>query len=300
MALAPVLLFTYNRPLHTQQTLKALRNNALCAESELFVFSDGYKDDADKQAVMEVRQLIASLDGFKKIHLVENKQNLGLAKNIIDGVTRVMEQFGKVIVLEDDLITSPYFLTFMNDALNKFENEEKIGHIHAFCYPNLNLPDTFLIKWTGSWGWATWQRAWKHFNPDGKALLRELESRKLTKTFDFNNSYPYTRMLYRQTVGINNSWAIRWNASLFLQNILSVNAGKSLVQNIGFDGSGTHSGSQEIYTTPLYEKKPEINIPQITENKKAREAYQKYYIQTNGFWAKLKRRIKRIINPVSL
>ena len=293
---APLLLFTYNRPSHTRQTLEALLNNKLSRESELFIFSDGYKNDSDKKDVLKVRELIHSIDGFKEIHIVENAHNLGLAKNIIEGVTQVVNEYGKVIVLEDDLVTSPYFLTFMNEALNKFENEDKIGHVHGFCFPLAEeLPDAFLIKWTGSWGWGTWKRAWQQFNPDGKALLDEIKRRKLTKSFDFNGNYPYTRMLQKQVNGINDSWAIRWNASLFLNDMLSVNAGKSLVKNIGFDGSGRHSGKDEIYITDLHNRKLNVDISQIRENRLARQAFERYYGKTNSFWAKAKRRINRYL-----
>jgi hypothetical protein len=290
--LAPITLFTYNRPSHTRRTLEALLNNKLCAESELFIFSDGYKNDSDKNDVSEVREIIHSIDGFKQIYVIENERNTGLAENVMNGVSQVVNKYGKVIVLEDDLITSPYFLTFMNEALAKFENEEQIGHIQGYCFPVPNLPDAFLIKWTGSWGWATWKRAWEKFNPNGQQLLDELKLRKLTKTFDFNGNYPFTRMLQRQINGENNSWAIRWNASLFLNDMLSVNAGKSLVKNIGFDGSGVHSGKDDIWATKLYDEKLNINvIGGICENKDARKAFEGYYGRVNGFWAKVKRRL---------
>ena len=292
---APILLFTYNRPAHTRLALEALLNNELCSESELFVFSDGYKNDNDKKAVLEVRELIRSIEGFKQVHIIENAHNLGLAKNIIEGVTRVVEKYGKVIVLEDDLITSRYFLTFMNEALEKFQDEEKIGHIHAYCFPISNLPDAFLIRWVGSWGWATWRRAWKQFNPDGKALLDEIKRKKLIKSFDLNGNYPFTRMLKRQVGGVNNSWAIRWYASLFLINMLSVNAGKSMVENIGFDGSGTHSGEDDVWATQLYREKLRIDIPEINEYKTARRAFEQYYGKTNSFWAKVNRRVNRFL-----
>lgn len=295
MSLAPILLFTYNRPSHTRQTLEALLNNKLCSESELYVFSDGYKNDSDKREVEKVRKIIRSIDGFQQIHIIENTHNLGLAKSVIQGVTQVIDKHGKVIVLEDDLITSPWFLTFMNEALERFENEEKIGHIHGFCFPLPDLPDAFLIKWTGSWGWATWKRAWQQFNPDGKALLDEITKRKLSKSFDFNGKYPFTRMLKRQVNGMNDSWAIRWNASLFLNDMLSLNAGKSLVRNIGFDGSGRHSGKDEIYTTDLHPDKLNVDISPIRENKTARKAFEKYYGKTNSFWAKVNRRITRFL-----
>lgn len=288
---APVLLFTYNRPLHTRQTLKALHDNALCGETDLYIFSDGYKNDIDRDDVLEVRKIIGAVEGFKSIRIVENEQNLGLAKNIIDGVTEVIDLHGKVIVVEDDLLTSPYFLTFMNEALDRFAGENKIGHIHGYCYPLPELPEVFLTKWIGSWGWATWKRAWQLFNPNGEALLKEIESRRLSRAFDFNGKYPYTRMLRRQVKGENNSWAIRWYASLFLQDMLSANAGKSLVKNIGFDGSGTHSGNQNIYATNLYHKKPRIDIAIMEENVSARKSIEKYHQKTFSFWAKVKRRI---------
>lgn len=291
MTPAPILLFTYNRPAHTRQTLDALRRNPLSKESVLFVFSDGYKNDKDQRQVEEVRRILHTVDGFKDIVIEENPKNKGLANNIIEGVTRIVNEYGKAIVLEDDLVTSPFFLSFMNNVLSRFEREEKVGHVHGYCYPHLGLPDLFLIKWTGSWGWGTWQRSWKHFNPDGEYLLHALESRKLTKTFDFNGSYPYTRMLRRQVKGENNSWAIRWNASLFLADILSANAGKSLVQNIGFDGTGTHSGNKNIYAADFYHGELSVAVPEIEENANARRAFEQYYRKTNSFWAKFKRRL---------
>ncbi len=295
MALAPILLFTYNRPSHTRQTLEALLNNKLCHESELFIFSDGYKDESDKKEVSKVRQLIHSIDGFEQIHIIENKYNLGLAKNIVEGVTQVINEYGKVIVVEDDLVTSPWFLTFMNEALTMFENEQNVGHVHGFCFPIPDLPEAFLIKWTGSWGWATWKRAWKKFNPDGRALLAEIKQRRLTRTFDFNGKYPFTRLLQRQVRGENDSWAIRWNASLFLNNMLSINAGKSLVKNIGFDGSGVHCGTQDVYITTLHNEKLNISISKIEENRAARKAFEKYYIKTDSFLAKAHRRVRRYL-----
>lgn len=295
MVLSPILLFTYNRPLHTEKTLEALRGNYLSSESELYVFSDGYKSESDKGDVMRVREIIRSIDGFKKVHIHEQPRNVGLAGNIIEGVTKIVNEFGKVIVLEDDLVTSPYFLTFMNEGLERYENEERVGHIQGFCFPLEELPEAFLIKWTGSWGWATWKRAWKLFNCNGEELLSELLQSKQSKVFDFNGKYPFTRMLRRQVNKENDSWAIRWNASLFLHNVLSLNAGRSLVQNIGFDGSGRHSGSDEIYTTPLHRSPLSTEVYPIEENLKARKAFERYYGRTNSFVAKAKRRLKRML-----
>lgn len=295
--IAPVLLFVYNRPEHVRRTIEALQHNTLAAESPLFIYSDAARDASQEQAVAEVRRFIHTVTGFATITIIERSENWGLARSIIDGVTTQINRYGRVIVLEDDLITAPYFLQFMNDALECYKDEPRVGHIQGCDFTqDPSLPDTFLIKWTGSWGWATWKRAWQYFNPDGKALLAELERRKLTYTFDFNGKYGYTRMLRRQIEGKNNSWAIRWNASLFLKDMLSLNVGKSLVQNEGFDGSGTNCGGGGLYASTLYmERLPVRRIIPAEENAAVRQAYVRYYARTNSFMAKAIRRIKRTL-----
>ena len=297
MNCAPILLFVYNRPEHTQRCIESLKRNSLATDSTLYIYADGAKDDTQQAAVNEVRSYIHTIRGFKETIIIERDENWGLARNIIDGVTTQVNQYGRVIVLEDDLVVAPYFLQFMNDALETYQDEPKVGHIQACDFTqDPSLPETFLIKWTGSWGWATWDRAWKHFNPNGKELLQELEQRKLTHRFDFNGKYGFTRMLRRQIKGKNNSWAIRWNASLFLKDILSLNVGKSLIQNEGFDGSGTNCGGGGLYASHLHlTPLPVEKISPIEENNKARQAFVRYYGRTNSFWAKAIRRIKRTI-----
>ena len=259
---APILLFVYNRPEHTRRVIESLQTNVEAIESRLFIYADQARNEADRPNVNEVRRYIRSIGGFKQVTLIERSENWGLARNIIDGVSTQVNAYGRVIVLEDDLVVSPYFLRFMNDALETYKDEEQVGHIQACDFTkDPSLPDTFLIKWTGSWGWATWARAWRHFNPDG-----------------------------------NNSWAIRWNASLFLAGILSLNVGKSLVQNTGFDGTGTNCGGGGLYASDLWmHPLPVVPISPIAENQEARRAFARYYHRTNGFWAKAIRRIKRTL-----
>lgn len=295
--LAPILLFAYNRPRHLQHTVEALAHNPLAQESELFVFSDGARTEDDREDVELVRSYIHTIEGFKTVHRIERDRNYGLAANIIDGVTDIVNRYGRVIVLEDDLVTAPGFLQFMNDALDTYADEPRVGHIQAYDFTqNPRLPETFLIKFTGSWGWATWQRAWQHFNPDGQYLLNELHRRHLTRRFDFNGKYGFTRMLRRQVEGKNNSWAIRWNASLFLQDILSLNVGRSLVQNEGFDGSGTHCGADHLYEARLYKERLRVEkISPVTENLEARKIFERYYAHTNSLWAKGMRRLQSLL-----
>lgn len=295
--LAPIVLFTYNRAGHTRNLIESLLKNEESASSHLHIYCDGPKDDADAQAVAAVRDFVHSIQGFAQVEIVESEENRGLANSVIAGVTDVVNRYGKVIVLEDDLVVAPYFLKFMNDALRVYADEPRVGHIQACDFTqNVSLPPTFLIKWTGSWGWATWQRAWKLFNPNGAQLLKQLEDRGLTRTFDFNGNYPFTRMLRRQIAGQNNSWAIRWNATLFLNNILSLNVGRSLVNNNGFDGTGTNCGGGDLYQSNLWlEPLPVVKIQPIEENMDARKIFVRYYHRTNGFWAKVFRRLRRTL-----
>lgn len=297
MTPAPILLFVYNRPEHVRQCIASLQANELAAQSPLFIYSDAAKTPESREGVQQTRQFIRDIDGFASVTIIEREQNWGLARSIIDGVTTQVNRFGRVIVMEDDLIAAPYFLQFMNDALETYKDEPRVGHIQGCDFTqDTSLPDTFLIKWTGSWGWATWDRAWKRFNPDGKELLRQLEERNLTRRFDFNSTYGYTRMLRRQIEGKNNSWAIRWNASLFLADILSLNAGRSLIRNTGFDGSGTNCGGGGLYDSTLWLNPLRVEkLSPIEENEKAREAFVRYYHRTNCFMAKAIRRIKRTL-----
>lgn len=297
MTPAPILLFVYNRPEHIRQCIASLQANELAAQSPLFIYSDAAKTPESREGVEQTRQFIRNIDGFASVTIIEREQNWGLARSIIDGVTTQVNRFGRVIVMEDDLIAAPYFLQFMNDALETYKDEPRVGHIQGCDFTqDTSLPDTFLIKWTGSWGWGTWDRAWKLFNPNGKELLQQLEERNLTHRFDFNSTYGYTRMLRRQIEGKNNSWAIRWNASLFLADILSLNAGRSLIRNTGFDGSGTNCGGGGLYDSTLWlNPLPVEKLSPIEENEKAREAFVRYYHRTNCFMAKAIRRIKRTL-----
>jgi hypothetical protein len=268
MALAPIVLFTYNRPWHLMQTVSALLKNSLVSESEIFIFSDGPKDENDESKVAEVRKYIKTIKGFKRIEIIERDKNWGLANNIIDGITKVVNQYGKVVILEDDLVTSPYFLKFMNDGLNIYEEEEKVISVHGYVYPIKGLPKIFFLRGADCWGWATWKRGWDLFEKDGKKLLDELEKRKLTKLFDFNGAYPYTKMLKDQVEGKVDSWAIRWYASAFIHEKLTLYPGISLVEHIG--DLGTHVKGNvwwldvKLLEKPIFVKRiPPIEDPQV-------------------------------------
>ncbi|WP_287963196.1 glycosyltransferase [Alcanivorax sp.] len=142
--LAPIVLFTYNRPWHTRRTVEALLKNAEARDSDLIVFSDGPRDADAEAKVAEVRQYLRTIRGFESVRIIEREHNLGLAANIISGVTEVVNESGRAIVLEDDLVTSPWFLQYMNDGLNRFEADDRVISIHGYCYPVPGLPTVFF------------------------------------------------------------------------------------------------------------------------------------------------------------
>jgi hypothetical protein len=222
--LAPLALFVYDRPLHTKKTLEAISNNLLADQTILYVFIDGPKTNADEntiERIKETKNIVKFSNCCKELVVIERNTNLGLANSIISGVTELVNKFGSIIVLEDDLVTSKYFLSFMNEALQSYESENRVACISAYIYPVEEiLPDTFFLKGADCWGWATWKRAWDNFEQDGIILAKQLKDRELVKEFDFENSYPYFQMLQDQIAKKNNSWAIRWYASSFLKGQL--------------------------------------------------------------------------------
>lgn len=246
MISAPIALFVYNRPLHTRLTVEALRNNDLSKDSDLVVFSDASKSADQAEGVREVREYIRQIYGFKTVAIVERETNFGLARSIIDGVTRICEEHGRVIVLEDDHVTSRYFLRFMNDALDIYAHEDRVMHISGSTYPIGDMGcETFFFRVPLCWGWGTWDRAWRHFRKSSDVMLKF--DRKMRRDFSFNNSYHYWEQLEANDKGLINTWFVYWYATLFLRKDLALFPGKSLVKNIGMDGSGVHCGIDHDY-----------------------------------------------------
>ena len=300
MNIAPVILFTYNRLYHTQKTISFLQKNELALHTTLYIYSDGARNDEDAAKVEEVRAYLKTVDGFRSVEIIARETNMGLAASIISGVTDMVNRHNRVIVMEDDLLTSPYFLRYMNDGLNFYENMDEVISIHGYVYPvKTALPDTFFIKGADCWGWATWKRGWDLFESDGTKLLNELKQKKLTAAFDFDNSYYFTQMLEDQIAGKNNSWAIRWNASAFLRNKLTLYPGKSLVQNIGHDSSGVHSAASNNFDVEIYNQLIEINNTDTKQSEIGYQAFANYFKATNPFKPKKTNFLKRIFKRIT-
>lgn len=281
--LAPIALFVYNRPEHTRRTLSYLKKNLLADESRLFIFSDAAKTEADQAKVEQVRHLIKEVNGFKSVKVIERKQNMGLADSIISGVTQLVNEYGKVIVFEDDLLSSPFTLQYFNDALKRYVDEEEVMHIGAYMYhiPTKNLPETFFYRAASSWGWATWARAWKHFEPDIDKLISQFDKEKIDR-FSIDNSMNFWKQVQEFKAGKNNSWAIRWYASVFLKGGLTLNPSRSLINNIGNDGTGIHSNPENMYQVKISQKPVKHFPAEVKEDPQAYAAIKHFLKHRKG------------------
>jgi hypothetical protein len=276
--LAPIALFVYNRPDHAFRTLSSLKETALAGESRLFIFSDGPKNPDDKiqvEKINKVRQVIQSEKWCAEVEIIESPVNKGLANSLSGGITKIVNEYGKVIVIEDDLQFSPDFLHYLNSALVIYQDKKQVFSIAAFMFPvRAKLPETYFLHiptWSG--GWATWKRAWDHFNPDAGELLRLVKEKGQLK-FDFWRSINWYRLLKRNFEGKVDSWAIRWYASVFVQDGLCLHPRQSLTKNIGFDASGTHSYQSNFWDTEIVDKIEVKEIPVEVSKKATRALFQ--------------------------
>lgn len=283
-SLAPIILFVYNRPAHTQKVLSALECADLANESQLFIYSDAAKNANAIELVNQVRAIIREPRNFKKITIIERNKNFGLAANIIDGVTTIINKYGRIIVLEDDLEISKYGLQYFNDALNKYQFNDNVMGISGYMYPvknDIQLDESFFFRVANSWGWATWQRAWKHFDDDINRLTKDF-NREDIQRFSVDQSENFWKQVQEFKSGKINSWAIRWYLSVFNRRGLTLYPRESMIQNIGTDGSGTHSDEDTIYNVKLASKTVQYFPTEIEENKAAYEAIRYFYKNRKG------------------
>ncbi|OPL15704.1 MAG: sugar transferase [delta proteobacterium ML8_D] len=283
MNLAPIVLFVYNRPWHTQQTVKALQKNELADLSDLFIYSDGPKDDQSQETVQKVRKYIHTIDGFKTLTVQKREKNLGLANSIISGVTEIVNKYDRIIVLEDDITTSPYFLRYMNDALNFYQDEERIMHISGYMFPvnYIGLQETFFYRVTSCWGWATWSRAWKYFKKDVKWVY-QIFSKEERRAFNLDGSHNFWSQVEGNKLGKLNSWAIFWYASVFKNQGLCLHPCQSLTNNIGHDGSGIHCGNSKKFTVSPIDKPISYFETSIKEDQLALARMKSFYRRHDG------------------
>ncbi len=305
--MSPITLFVYNRPWHTEQTLRALQANELASESILYVYADGAKADASQEVreqIKAVRQLITKEQWCKEVHLIERNKNWGLADNIVDGVTKVVNKHAKIIVLEDDIVISKGFLRYMNDALEVYQDEDKVMHVGAYL-PHVKRKkvqsETFLSRFMNCWGWGTWKESWDKLNWDVDTLYKEVtKSSEQLYEFNLEGVLDYENQLKANITGQLNTWAIRWFTSIFLQNGLCLYPNKSLVQNIGMDNSGVHcsEGMSETFKTNLYHGKIKVHNLRTLKESTSGKDYLKAFYRVNPPKVPLKTRIKKILKSL--
>jgi hypothetical protein len=290
---APVVLFAYDRLDHLKRTLESLLGNSLAGKSDLIVYADAARTPEKSQRVAAVRAHLATITGFRSVTVRPRAENFGLARSIIEGVAEVLQQSERIIVLEDDMVTSPHFLSYMNEGLARYADDERVASIHAYVYPvDQPLPETFFLPGADCWGWATWRRGWACFNPSGAVLLDELQRRALIRAFDFNGAFPYSRMLEDQIKGKNDSWAVRWYASAFLAGKLTLHPGRSLLHNIGNDDSGTHGGKSDHLDVQLSQTPILLEDIAVEGSQASRYAYECFFRQQASFQRRLLRKTR--------
>jgi GR25 family glycosyltransferase involved in LPS biosynthesis len=285
--LSPVVLFTYNRPEHTSRVLQALKKNKLAKHSLLYIYQDGLKTNPspdEKKAWIKVNRLLYSVKGFKDVKLRVSNKNQGCGKSITKGITEVLEENQTIIVLEDDILVSPTFLNYMNQALIKFSSVDSVGSINAYSYNfKKKLPEFFFLKGVNPYGWATWKEYWKMFNNDSKILLKELKDKKLIRDWDYGG----TLEMLEATVSssFEGAWDVKWYTSLYLKDKLGLFPSHSFSRNIGFDSTATHTLQVENlnkyqYSYERLNDKDELQFLEsirISENKKVKKYIQKFY-----------------------
>jgi len=302
MTLAPIVLFVYNRLWHTQQTLESLQRNELAGESELSIYSDAPRNENDRAGVEKVREYIRDIQGFKLVSIIERSENYGVDKSIIAGVTEVIDRYGKIIVLEDDLESHPQFLTYMNNALEKYKSNRNVFSITGYSYTNNiedeGLDDTYFLQLTNSWSWATWKNRWDELDTSAAGWEELRRNSELRKRFDFDNAYPYAKMLETQMKRGINTWDILWYWTAFRRGGLTLYPAKALVRNIGYDGSGVHCadiGNDSL----LSDKKYALSLSEgVIEKKQIREhavrSIRKKYNHT--LYVKIKLKLKKYLS----
>lgn len=294
MNYAPIVLFVYNRAAHTKATVEALLANPEAKDSELYVFADGPKKENDEK-VAAVREYIDTITGFKEVHLIKSEKNKGLANSVIAGVTEIVNKYGNIIVMEDDLVVTPYFLRFMNEALEKYKDNKKVFTITGYSYlikGSKKLPQTYFMNNVSSWTWATWDDRWKYFDGECKGWEELMDDKALAYEFDHDGVFSLAKMMHAQMVlHTIDSWAVRWNYNVFKQGGITLFPNYSLVKTIGRDGSGTH-GDDKCSKQKLHEGPVTYFPEEAVETEATRKAVDSfkyrerrlYYLSRIGFY----------------
>lgn len=298
---APVCVFAFNRPEHTRRTLGALAQSPLAASTSLTVFIDGPRNDAEKPMVDAVAQVAETQQGFASIELRRRDRNAGLAVSIEEGVSQMMAEHGRAIILEDDILTSPAFLHYMNLALERYKDTPDVWHIAGY---NEDIPafgrkyGTYSWRFMSCWGWATWADRWAHYSRDPDALVDEFSDADIAR-FNLDGAQDYWSQVLANQTGELKTWAVFWYATIFRNRGLCLSPYFSYVENIGFDGSGSHGVVNKSYTRSRLNTDFSPGLPaQISENADAVEQVKLYYLTKPGKLEKIRRKLNRFVGQL--
>jgi GNT-I family len=284
---APIVFFAYNRPDHTRQTLEALSKNQLASQSSLFIYIDGPKANATAETIAKieaVKKVAAEKKWCGQVSIIAAEKNKGLFKSITEGITKTVDQFGQVIVMEDDVLVAPGFLNYMNDALELYENTPEVMHISGFSRDEFRtIPlatSTYFFYHTTCWGWATWKRAWDKFTPDALRVKNEVSNKGDIKKLNMDNTFEMFWGLKAIADGKFQSWNTVWHSVVFLNDGFCLHPVKSMVSNIGHDGSGTNCTPDDTFgINELSEENIMLTKIPLQENK----AIQSRYVSLHSF-----------------
>ena len=296
MNFSPIIIFVYNRLHHLDTLFNSLQKNDLFKKSKVLVFSDGAKNEIDKDKIDKVRELLKKRLIPQNSEIIENNVNLGLSRNVIGGLNKTFQIYDRAIILEDDLELSPFFLNYMNDALNLYETSENVASISGYMYPiepKKFSNNYFFLKLIESWGWGTWKRAWNIFENDSLQLKKKIDEKQLANEFNFESGISYYKMLTDNINGLNDSWAVRWYASIFLKNMNTLFPSKSFVKNIGVDDSGEHCSYTTVYDTLV-----NFDYQKLEKNHSLESLSDRLVVQSFFRKIKYKRYLDNVINKI--
>ena len=259
MEFSPIAIFAYNRPRHLSALLESLLENSGIGDSPIYFFVDGPRLEKDIVLIGKVVEVIQTKMEGLEYQIIQRETNSGLANSLISGITQILRKYDSVIVLEDDLKLASNFIQFCNEGLDYYRQDLRVASIQGYTLDfETEGADTYFLRGSDCWGWATWANRWECFEVDATKLLLELREKSLTRKFDLDGAYPYTKMLERTANGQLDSWAIRWHASMFLSEKYSLYPAKSLVENMGRDGSGVHPGDRRVELRNLQDFIPRL------------------------------------------
>lgn len=292
MVLAPIIMFVFSRPEHTRKTLDALSQNTLAAQSDLTVFCDCPRNERDVAGVEAAKAVVRDCKGFNSVTLVERTSNLGSSHNMNLGVTETLAVHESVIVVEDDAVSSPYFLKYMNDALTLYKDHEKVGWVSGYCYPLAYepMPETFFLKKLAPWAWGTWRRAWEpDLNP--KDLYDRIGAQDRFYEFNVEGSHLCQWLLEQEIAGKIPACDAVWYANLFLNDQLALFPGRPLIRNIGFDGTGVNCKEHSKYEVELASSPITVEVQEPVEDPELRRQLARFFSRKT-----LKQRLAKVKN----